>query len=47
MPPRAYVDEPMVVMVIEFAPFSLVKPFWPSITADVAMGADGVVMSMI
>ena len=37
----------MVVVAIEIAPASLVKPFWVSVAADTAMGSVGSVMSMI
>ena len=44
---RAYVEGPMVVVVISRAPLSSVKPFWPSVTAAVAVGFLGSVILII
>ena len=43
----AYVDKPMVVVVIKFAPFSSVKPPAPSVIDDAGVDWYGFVMSMI
>ena len=44
---RAYVEGPMVVVVMPTAPSSLVKPSWSFLTAAVAVGFSGSVISII